>query len=169
MSLYVPLLGRTQSRLGSDVADLERRVEAAQRATEAKRAQERATEAQKATERTLEAQEATQRAAEAREETFKGAFDNLSVAVKEIAGPKDALEIRTEYLKIQNTPETAQQPTPKWERAFNALSTAIKAILSTDVVARVRARYDELMAPPPPPEPAPQPAPRRSPSGMSGP
>ena len=132
-----------------------------------------AVEAQRATERTLEAQraqEAAQKAAEAREDAFKGAFDKLRVAAKEVTAPEDFSNIQIEYLKIQNTPETAQQPTPKWERAFNALSTAIKAILSTDVVARVRARFDELMAPlPPEPEPDPKPTPRQSWGGPSGP
>ena len=88
--------------------------------------------------------------------------------MKEIAGPKDALEIRTEYLKIQNTPETAQQPTPKWERAFNALSAAIKGILPADIFGRLKARYEELMAPPEP-EPDPKPSRRQSLDGMAGP
>lgn len=128
-----------------------------------------AVEVQRATERTLEAQRA-QEAAEAREETFKGAFDKLRVAAKEVTAPEDFSNIQIEYLKIQNTPETAQQPTPKWERAFNALSAAIKAILPADIFGRLKARFDELMAPPPPePEPDPKPSRRQSLDGMSGP
>jgi hypothetical protein len=145
-------------------------------ALEAQRAQEMALEAQRAQEMALEAQRAqemaleAQKVIEAHDLKFKAAFECLGKALNEIVDrEEDSLRVKAQYLQVLKEPERTAQQTPKFERAFKALTTAIKAILSSDIVERIFARYSELTAPPPVvPDRKPEPSkPRPSSQGPS--